>query len=62
MRSFALASAFTAASLVHAGPTATEKDLPRRADSLPTVTPSGNGIALSSFPPYKVTSDADNGS
>ncbi|KAI1389998.1 glycoside hydrolase family 72 protein [Hypoxylon trugodes] len=45
MRSFALASALTAAaSLVHAEPTRTEKQLPQRADSLPTVTASGNAF------------------
>ncbi|XXH03377.1 hypothetical protein Hte_009775 [Hypoxylon texense] len=44
MRSFALASALTAASMVHAGPTATEKELPRRADALPTVTASGTAF------------------
>ncbi|KAI2639085.1 glycoside hydrolase family 72 protein [Hypomontagnella submonticulosa] len=44
MRSFALASALAAASMVHAGPTPTEKELPRRADSLPTVTASGNAF------------------
>ncbi|KAI0164365.1 glycoside hydrolase family 72 protein [Hypoxylon sp. FL1284] len=44
MRSFALASALAAASIVHAGPTATEKELPRRADALPTVTASGNAF------------------
>ncbi|KAL7623176.1 1,3-beta-glucanosyltransferase [Parahypoxylon ruwenzoriense] len=38
MRSFALASALAAASMVSAGPTATEKELPRRADPLPTTT------------------------
>ncbi|CAJ2502468.1 Uu.00g098620.m01.CDS01 [Anthostomella pinea] len=44
MRSFALASALTAASLVHASPTPTENELPRRASSLPTVTASGNAF------------------
>ncbi|KAK6951283.1 hypothetical protein Daesc_007814 [Daldinia eschscholtzii] len=44
MRSFSLASALVAASMVHAGPTPTEKELPRRADSLPTVTASGNAF------------------
>ncbi len=44
MRSLALASGLAAtAALVSAGPTATEPELPRRADSLPTITPSGNG-------------------
>ncbi|KAF3058581.1 1,3-beta-glucanosyltransferase gel1 [Daldinia childiae] len=44
MRSFAFASALAAASMVHAGPTPTEEELPRRADSLPTVTASGNAF------------------
>ncbi|RYO74979.1 hypothetical protein DL766_009098 [Monosporascus sp. MC13-8B] len=44
MRSLALASALAALSVVHAGPTATEKELPRRADPLPTVTASGNAF------------------
>ncbi|KAI1380646.1 glycoside hydrolase family 72 protein [Hypoxylon crocopeplum] len=44
MRSYALASALAAVSVVHAGPTATEKELPRRADPLPTVTASGNAF------------------
>ncbi|KAI2618185.1 glycoside hydrolase family 72 protein [Hypoxylon sp. NC1633] len=44
MRSFVLASALAASSMVHAGPTATEKELPRRADALPTVTASGNAF------------------
>ncbi|KAI1773386.1 glycoside hydrolase family 72 protein [Hypoxylon cercidicola] len=43
MRSFALTSAL-AASIVHAGPTATEKELPRRADALPAVTASGTAF------------------
>lgn len=51
MRSFALAFAVTAASLVQAGPTATEKELPRRADALPTVTASGNGMYISNSLP-----------
>lgn len=44
MRSFALASALAAATMVHAGPTPTEPELPKRADSLPTVTASGNAF------------------
>ncbi|RYO95182.1 hypothetical protein DL764_007730 [Monosporascus ibericus] len=44
MRSFALASALAALSVAHAGPTATNKELPRQADSLPTVTASGNAF------------------
>ncbi|KAI1462653.1 glycoside hydrolase family 72 protein [Annulohypoxylon moriforme] len=44
MRSFALASALAAAGMVHAGPTPTEPELPKRADSLPTVTASGNAF------------------
>lgn len=44
MRSFALASALAALSVVHAGPTATNKELPRQADSLPAVTVSGNAF------------------
>ncbi|KAI1762375.1 glycoside hydrolase family 72 protein [Hypoxylon sp. FL1150] len=44
MRSFALTSALAAASLVHAGPTPTEKELPKRTSSLPTVTASGNAF------------------
>ncbi|KAI8633787.1 Glucanosyltransferase-domain-containing protein [Xylariaceae sp. FL1651] len=46
MRSSMLASvlAAVAADTVHAGPTATEKELPRRAASLPTVTASGNAF------------------
>ncbi|KAI2467544.1 glycoside hydrolase family 72 protein [Annulohypoxylon bovei var. microspora] len=44
MRSFALASALAAASMVQAGPTPTEPELPKRADSLPTVTASGNAF------------------
>ncbi|KAH9906771.1 glycoside hydrolase family 72 protein [Xylariomycetidae sp. FL2044] len=44
MRSFAMASALAAANVVYAGPTATEKELPRRADALPTVTASGNAF------------------
>ncbi|OTB07001.1 glycoside hydrolase family 72 protein [Hypoxylon sp. CI-4A] len=44
MRSFAIASALVAAGMVHAGPTPTEKELPKRADSLPTVTASGNAF------------------
>lgn len=43
MRAFALASALAAAS-VSANPTSTEKDLPARAASLPTVTASGNAL------------------
>lgn len=43
MRSFALATALAAAS-VYAGPTATEKELPKRADPLPTVTATGNAF------------------
>ncbi|KAI5860293.1 glycoside hydrolase family 72 protein [Durotheca rogersii] len=44
MRQFVLASALAAVSTVYAGPTATEKELPRRADALPTVTASGNAF------------------
>ncbi|KAI0885447.1 glycoside hydrolase family 72 protein [Annulohypoxylon maeteangense] len=44
MRSFAIASALAAASIVQAGPTPTEPELPKRADSLPTVTASGNAF------------------
>lgn len=44
MRAFALASALAAASVVSANPTSTEKDLPARAASLPTVTASGNAL------------------
>ncbi|KAI0842564.1 glycoside hydrolase family 72 protein [Hypoxylon sp. FL0890] len=44
MRSFALASALAAATMVQAGPTPTEPELPKRADSLPTVTASGNAF------------------
>ncbi|KAI0019380.1 glycoside hydrolase family 72 protein [Xylariomycetidae sp. FL0641] len=44
MRSFALATALAAASAVNANPTATEKELPRRANSVPTVTASGNAL------------------
>ncbi|KAI0892161.1 glycoside hydrolase family 72 protein [Annulohypoxylon nitens] len=44
MRSFVLASALAAAGMVHAGPTPTEPELPKRADSLPTVTASGNAF------------------
>lgn len=43
MRSFAFMTALAAAG-VSAGPTATEKELPARADSLPTVTASGNAF------------------
>jgi 1,3-beta-glucanosyltransferase GAS5 len=43
MRSFAMVSALAAASIVSAGPTPTEKELPKRTSSLPTVTVSGNG-------------------
>jgi len=43
MRCLAVASALAAASLVGAGPTPTEPELPRRANSVPTVTVSGNG-------------------
>lgn len=43
MRSFALATALAATS-VYAGPTATEKEMPKRAESLPTVTASGNAF------------------
>ncbi len=39
----AAAGALVAANAVHASPTATEKQLPNRAASLPTVTASGNG-------------------
>ena len=44
MRSFALASALAVAGVVNAGPTTTEKDLPKRAEALPTVTASGNAF------------------
>ncbi|KAI1103152.1 glycoside hydrolase family 72 protein [Jackrogersella minutella] len=44
MRSFALASALAAASIVLAEPTPTEPELPKRADALPTVTASGNAF------------------
>ncbi|KAI0472732.1 glycoside hydrolase family 72 protein [Xylariaceae sp. FL0804] len=44
MRSFALVSAWAAAHVALAEPTATEKELPRRADALPTVTASGNAF------------------
>ncbi|KAI1331718.1 glycoside hydrolase family 72 protein [Xylariaceae sp. FL0255] len=47
MRSSSTAWAFALAAgsaLVHAGPTPTEPDLPRRANSLPTVTASGNAF------------------
>ncbi|KAI1344811.1 glycoside hydrolase family 72 protein [Xylariaceae sp. FL0016] len=44
MRSVAFASALAAANVVSAGPTATEKQMPKRADSLPTVTASGNAF------------------
>ncbi|KAI1081469.1 glycoside hydrolase family 72 protein [Whalleya microplaca] len=44
MRSLALASALAVAGMVHAEPTVTEKELPNRADSLPTVTASGNAF------------------
>lgn len=44
MKSFALISSLAAASIVYAGPTPTEKELPRRASSLPTVTASGNAF------------------
>lgn len=43
MKSFTFMSALAAASIVNAGPTPTENELPKRADSLPTVTASGNG-------------------
>ncbi|KAK6082159.1 glycolipid anchored surface protein [Seiridium cupressi] len=46
MKSFALISALAAASIVNAGPTPTENELPKRADSLPTVTASGNGKTI----------------
>ena len=42
MRSFALAALAVAG--VNAGPTATEKEMPKRADSVPTVTASGNAF------------------
>ncbi|KAI1091303.1 glycoside hydrolase family 72 protein [Rostrohypoxylon terebratum] len=44
MRSFVLASALAAAGMARAGPTPTEPELPKRADSLPTVTASGNAF------------------
>lgn len=44
MKSFALASALAAASIVSANPTRTEPELAARADSLPTVTASGNAF------------------
>ncbi|RYP40659.1 hypothetical protein DL767_001517 [Monosporascus sp. MG133] len=44
MRSFALASALAALSVVHAGPTATKKEQPRQAGPLPAVTVSGNAF------------------
>jgi 1,3-beta-glucanosyltransferase GAS5 len=53
MRSFALASALAAATLVQAGPTPTEPELPRRANSVPTVTVSGNGKPDYLLDPHK---------
>jgi len=44
MRFFVLFSALAVANIVGAGPTPTEKELPRRADTLPTVTASGNAF------------------
>lgn len=46
MRSHVLAaaSALVAANAAHGSPTKTEKQLPNRANALPTVTASGNGM------------------
>lgn len=46
----AAACALVAANAVHASPTLTEKQLPNRAASLPTVTASGNGMLPKGFP------------
>ncbi|KAI1851084.1 hypothetical protein JX265_002869 [Neoarthrinium moseri] len=44
MKSLSLMSVLAAANIVNAGPTPTENELPKRADSLPTVTASGNAF------------------
>lgn len=46
MKTFIAVSVLAAANAVSANPTRTEKELPRRASSLPTVTASGNGKTL----------------
>ncbi|KAH6652950.1 glycolipid anchored surface protein [Truncatella angustata] len=44
MKSFALISTLAVATIANAGPTPTENELPKRADTLPTVTASGNAF------------------